>query len=278
MPFGSGEPGEGARLILGIRHDKRCPPDGPDLSRSVTPTMGKEDRRLAVILAGGLGTRLRPYTVVLPKPLMPVGESPILEIIIQQLKLHRFDEIVLAVNHQADILKAYFGNGERLGVSISYSLENTPLGTMGPLRLIDDLPDNFIIMNGDILCDLNYGSFFEGHIKRGSVFSISAATRTHTIDYGVLECDPESNLSGFREKPTSNFLVSMGVYCANRAILSEIPPNTQYGFDKLMLNLLSKDRKVHVARHEGYWLDIGRPDDYHRAVDEWPALKAKLGL
>ena len=127
----------------------------------------------AIILAGGKGTRLRPYTVVLPKPLMPISEYPILEIIVRQLVKNRFNEITLAVNHQADIIKAYFGNGSKWDIDINYSLEKIPLSTMGPLRLIEDLPENFLVMNGDILTDLNFSELFEYHLKRKNMFTIS---------------------------------------------------------------------------------------------------------
>ena len=117
----------------------------------------------AIILAGGKGTRLKPYTVVLPKPLMPIGEYPILEVVIRQLIQHKFDHVTLAVNHQAELIKAFFGDGTKWNIKIDYSMETTPLSTMGPLKLIKDLPDNFLVMNGDILSDLNYSSFLDFH-------------------------------------------------------------------------------------------------------------------
>jgi NDP-sugar pyrophosphorylase family protein len=232
--------------------------------------------RTAIVLAGGLGSRLRPYTVVLPKPLMPIGEMPILEVILRQLKLHDFSQVILAVNHQADILKAYFGDGTRFGIDISYSLETKPLGTMGPLRHIEHLPEDFIVMNGDILCDLNFSDFFLTHENNNRLFTISAAERTHTVDYGVLERNSSGNLAGFREKPQTSYLVSMGVYCVNRAILDWIPQDKNFGFDQLMLSLLASEKSVVVEPHQGYWLDIGRPDDYHQAIAEWPQVKSRL--
>jgi NDP-sugar pyrophosphorylase family protein len=207
---------------------------------------------------------------------MPIGEMPILEVILRQLKLHDFSRVVLAVNHQADILKAYFGDGARFGLDISYSLETKALGTMGPLRLIRHLPEDFIVMNGDILCDLNFTDFFLVHEKNGQLFTISAAERNQTVDYGVLERDGDARLIGFREKPQTSYLVSMGVYCVNRAILDWIPPDEVFGFDQLMLSLLAAEKPVSVRHHQGYWLDIGRPDDYHQAIAEWPQIKGRL--
>lgn len=234
--------------------------------------------RTAVVLAGGLGSRLRPYTVVLPKPLMPIGEMPILEVILRQLKAAGIERVVLAVNYQANIIKAFFENGERLGLDISYSLETEPLGTMGPLKLIDNLPEDFIVMNGDVLCDLDFSAFVKKHQADRAIFSISAAQRRQVVDYGVLERSNQGTLSGFTEKPTTNYLVSMGIYCLNRRILGWIPEKQNFGFDHLMHALLKANENVFVEPHDGYWLDIGRPDDYHQAVEDWPNLKQRLGI
>ncbi len=232
----------------------------------------------AVVLAGGLGSRLRPYTVVLPKPLMPIGDMPILEVILRQLKSAGFSRIVLAVNHQASLIKAFFETGERLGLVIEYSLEGQPLGTMGPLHLIPDLPEDFIVMNGDILCDLDFGTFFLRHKQRGGVFSVAAAAREQMVDYGVLECGADGTLVGFHEKPKTHYLVSMGVYCVNRRALGWIPGGQNFGFDTLMHALMRDGEKVFVEPHRSYWLDIGRPDDYHQAINDWPTIKSSLGL
>lgn len=223
--------------------------------------------RRAVILAGGKGTRLRPYTVVLPKPLMPIGEYPILEVIIRQLVQAGFDHITLAVNHQAEIIKAFFQNGERWGIRIDYSLEDQPLGTMGPLRLIQDLPEHFLVMNGDILTDLDYTEFHDNHVGEDRIFTISSMRREHKIDYGVLDTDAEGLLSGFREKPGVVYEVSMGVYMVSASALQRIPVGRPYGFDNLMLDLLEARSPATVRTFSGYWLDIGRPEDYVAAID-----------
>lgn len=230
--------------------------------------------RHAVILAGGKGTRLRPYTVVLPKPLMPIGDFPILEVIIRQLSYYGFDHITLAVNHQADIIKAFFGNGEKWNVFIDYSLENEPLGTMGPLTLISDLPDNFLVMNGDILTDLNFMSFHDNHIFNDRLFTICSKAREHRIDYGVLDCGPSNELIGFREKPHIMCDVSMGIYMVNSRILKRIPVANFYGFDNLMIDCLESSTPIHVEPFHGYWLDIGRPDDYVQAIEEFESKKS----
>jgi len=219
----------------------------------------------AIILAGGKGTRLKPYTVSLPKPLVPVGEIPILEIIIRQLVKYGFDHITITINHMADIIKAFFGDGSKWDVKIDYSLEDKPLSTMGPLKLINDLPDNFLIMNGDVLTDLNFKDFYNWHVDKNNIYTISSYIRTHKNDYGVLEVDGSGKLSGFHEKPITRFNVSMGVYMANKGILEFIPENEPFGFDDLMLVLIDKKKNATVKPHNGYWLDVGRPDDYAKA-------------
>ncbi len=230
----------------------------------------------AVILAGGKGTRLRPYTVVLPKPLMPIGEFPILEVILRQLVRHGFDHVTMAVNHQAEIIRAFFQNGERWGIKIDYSLEDKPLSTMAPLRLINDLPENFLVMNGDILTDLSYSSLFDEHVGQGNIFTISSHVREQMIDYGVLEVDACGRLSGFIEKPKTKYMVSMGVYVASRRILDFIPEGQSYGFDNLMLDLIAVKQSASVREFAGYWLDIGRPDDYMQAIEEFDQMKSRF--
>jgi NDP-sugar pyrophosphorylase family protein len=229
----------------------------------------------AIILAGGKGTRLRPYTVVLPKPLMPIGEFPILEVIVKQLAAAGFTRITLAVNHQAEIIKAFFMDGSKWGIPIDYSLEDKPLGTMGPLRLIKDLPDNFLVMNGDILTDLDYADFHDAHVRHGEVFTISSYVREQLVDYGVLETT-EGRLSGLREKPRMNYEVSMGVYMMSRQALDFIPSGSAYGFDNLMHDLVAARKNVTVRKFAGYWLDIGRPDDYAQAIDEFESMRKRF--
>ena len=221
----------------------------------------------AVVLAGGRGSRLRPYTVVLPKPLMPIGDYPILEVIIRQLASAAFDRITLAVNHQAEIVKAFFQDGGKWGVEIDYSLESQPLSTIAPLKLIEDLPDNFLLLNGDVLTDLDFAAFYETHVRLERLFTISAARRRNVIDYGVLTVNDEGRLAGFLEKPAHEYLVSMGVYAMSRRILERVPAGRKYGFDDLMNDMLASGAPVHVEPYAGEWLDIGRPDDYAQAIE-----------
>lgn len=234
--------------------------------------MGKR----AVILAGGLGTRLKPYTISLPKPLVPIGDQPIMEIIIEQLVSCQFDHITLAVNHQSDIIKAYFQEGSKYGILIDYTLETKPLGTMGPLSNIKDLPDNFLVMNGDVLTDLSFSNFYEQHISESSFFSISSYVREQLVDFGVLETNEMNELTSIREKPKMQFEVSMGIYMLNRKVLDYIPKNEFYNFDILMAKLISESLMPKAIKHNGYWLDIGRPADYEMANEDiLKILKAK---
>ncbi|MBM3725396.1 MAG: nucleotidyltransferase family protein [Acidobacteria bacterium] len=230
----------------------------------------------SVILVGGKGMRLRPYTTVLPKPLMPIGDYPILEVVVRQLAYHGFDHISLAVNHQANIIRAFFGDGSRWNIRIDHSLEEVPLSTVGPLRLFNDLPENFLLMNGDVLTDLDFGRLLDEHAQRGGIYTIAAARREHLVDYGVLHADGSGALTGFEEKPKLNYLVSMGVYAVNRRVLELIPPGRKYGFDNLMIDLLARDERVHVEPHTGYWMDIGRADDYAQAIEDFDRMKSRL--
>lgn len=221
----------------------------------------------AIILAGGKGTRLRPYTVVLPKPLMPIGDYPILEIIVRQLVHHGFDHITMTVNHQADLIKAFFGDGSKWNIKIDYSLEDKPLSTMGPLSLIDDLPENFLVMNGDILTDLDFGSFYNFSSSANHLFTVSSYVREQINLYGILETDENRVLVDFKEKPTHLFEVSMGIYMLNKKVLEVIPYNESYGFDQLMLDLIKRGTPATVKKFDGFWLDIGRQDDYMEAIE-----------
>lgn len=233
----------------------------------------------AIILAGGKGTRLRPYTTLIPKPLVPLGgKYSILEIIIMQLRKFGFTQITLAVNHLSHLISAYFGNGERFGVKIDYSLEEGELSTIGPLTLIDDLPENFLVMNGDILCDLNYKEFYDAHLRSSSQISVSAYRRQVEIDFGVLHFDAAGRLTEFYEKPRYDFNVSMGIYCMKRSVIEHLPRGERYGFDHLMIDGIKGKQDITIRNFSGYWLDIGRPDDYEYADENFEELLAKLGL
>lgn len=222
----------------------------------------------AIILAGGKGTRLRPYTMTLPKPLVPLGDKPILELIIEQLKAHGFTQVTITVNHMAEIIKAFFGDGSKWGVKIDYTMESKALSTMGPLTLVEDLPEDFLVMNGDVLTDLNFTEFYENHVSNNSIFTIASHRRSEKIDYGLLHHDENNKLTKFEEKPHYDFLVSMGVYMVSKRVMEYIPEDTFFGFDHLMYKLLEVNKPATVYEFGGFWLDIGRPSDYELATEK----------
>jgi NDP-sugar pyrophosphorylase family protein len=229
-----------------------------------------------IILAGGEGKRLNPYTIVLPKPLMPVGNLPILEIIIKQLKKYQLKDITLAVGYLGNLIQTFFGDGKKFGVKIKYSFEESPLGTMGPLSLIPGLDKTFMVMNGDLLTTLDYSKLARYHLSRKTKATIAIQKREIETDYGVLEYDKNYELTKYREKPRLPYQVSMGIYIFEPEILSFIPRNKKFDFPELMNLLLKKGEKVSVYPSSDFWLDIGRHEDYRRALEEFEKIKARL--
>lgn len=230
----------------------------------------------AVILAGGKGARLRPYTMILPKPLMPIGEMPILEVVLRQLRAVGFREATIAVGYLAELLKAVFGDGEKLRLKIKYSLEDKPLGTVGPLRIITDLPETFLVMNGDVLTNLDYRALVDFHKKQGSIVTIATYKREVHVGFGVLEVDEEGFLSRYTEKPTLNYTVSMGIYVVKRDALKYVPEGKHFDLPDLVQTLIKRGERVASYPFNGYWLDIGRPDDYAMAVEEFDQKRKEL--
>lgn len=234
----------------------------------------------AVILAGGRGVRLRPYTTAFPKPLVPIGdEYAILEIVLRQLQSAGFTSITIAIGHLGQLIRAYCGDGSQWGLEIRYWDEETPLGTMGPIVAnLDDVPEHFLVMNGDVLTDLDYAGLLEGHIGSGAPITVSTYARTVKIDFGVLQIGGEGDdrIVAFEEKPVESFSVSMGIYAVSRQTLERYTAGEALGFDELVLDLLDTDTLPRVHRFDGYWLDIGRPDDYDTANEEWEQLRPLL--
>ena len=220
----------------------------------------------AVILAGGKGSRLEPFTHVFPKPLMPLGNRPILEIVLKQLARAGIDEAIITVGHQASkFIKMVTAAGE-FDLKITYSEEKTPLGTAGPLKLIKNPGDNFLVMNGDILTDIDFKKFIAFHKKSGRPATIASYQRTLPIDFGVIEAD-KNIVTDYIEKPHIDYLVSMGIYAFTGDIIKYIPAGRKFDFPDLVKKLLKKGLAPAVYRHTGEWLDIGRPDDYRRAAE-----------
>ncbi|SFR33721.1 nucleotidyltransferase family protein [Litoreibacter janthinus] len=228
----------------------------------------------AIVLAGGEGKRLRPYTHVLPKPLMPVGGRPILEIIVGQLKAAGFDDLTFAVGYLASIIQTYFHDGSRFGVKIGYSMEEKKLGTAGPLGLIKDRPtDPFLVMNGDILTNIDYAAFMEAHKASGALATLAVFPKAVPISLGVLELDDADNITGYIEKPTLHYPVSTGMYCFNPRIFDFIPENEYLDLPDLVLKLIAAGETVRGFNFDDQWLDIGRPSDYEAAEELFAKVK-----
>jgi len=230
----------------------------------------------AIVLAGGKGTRLRPYTIVFPKPLMPIGDYPILEVIIRQLKSCGFDDIVMAVGHLKHLMQSFFDDGKRWDVKISYSVEEKPLGTAGPLQLVRNCQDDFLVLNGDVLTNLSFDEFFQYHKDNDAICTIASYNKPVKIDLGILKVNEKNELFDYIEKPTLHYKVSMGVYAFKKEVLDYIPANEYFDFPDLIKKLLANDKKVLQYPFDGYWLDIGRPEDYEVAIEEFEKHKSEF--
>jgi NDP-sugar pyrophosphorylase family protein len=232
----------------------------------------------AVILAGGKGRRLRPYTTVLPKPLMPLGDMPIIEVVLRQLAASGFDQVTVAVGYLAELLMAYCGDGSKFGLKLRYSREEEPLGTAGPLALIDGLRhgDAFLVMNGDVLTSLDLRSLVQQHRASGAVATIATHQRQQQINYGIIESDEESRVTAYIEKPVHRYQVSMGIYVLEPTVLDWIPRGRYLDLPDLVRQLMAAGQPVMAYPFDGYWLDIGRHDDYEQAVEEFEAMRPQL--
>ncbi len=230
----------------------------------------------AIVLAGGRGTRLAPYTKVLPKPLMPIGDMPILEILLRQMKRAGIDDVVLTVGHLAGLLQAFFKDGKEFGVNICYSYEDRPLGTAGPLSLISGLEDTFLVTNGDVLTTLNLKDLIEYHQKSQAIATIATHKRSVHVDLGVIQFNGGHEIIGYIEKPTYDFRVSMGIYIFEPRVLEYIEFNQYLDFPDLVLRLLAAGERVIGYPFEGYWQDLGRADDYEQAVREFASLRSEI--
>ena len=230
----------------------------------------------AVILAGGHGTRLRPYTTVLPKPLMPIGEMPILEIVLRQLRRAGFERVTLAVSYLAELIEAYCGDGARFGLAIDYSRETESLSTAGPLKLVSDLQDTFLVMNGDVLTTLDYAALIRHHKGSGAAATIAMHRRSIPIDFGVVETGPNGDLERYIEKPEIHYQVSMGINVLEPRALELIRPGEALGMPDLMLRLKGAGQRVGTFEAPCLWLDIGRVDDYERALDTFESRRSEF--
>jgi NDP-sugar pyrophosphorylase family protein len=229
-----------------------------------------------LIQAGGQGTRLRPYTTVLPKPLMPIGDMPIIEIVLRQLRSAGLQDVYISVGHLGHLLQAVLGDGKRFDMDIKYVTEDRPLGTIGPLRRLPRPTGPVLVMNGDLLTDLRYQSLIDGHAASDADLTIGVYHCSVPVSLGVLDIDDADAVTGFREKPTLKYWASTGVYVLGPAVWDLIPPDVYFGFDVLMDRVLGGDLTARVHRIDGLWLDIGRPEDYERAAEVFEQFRERL--
>lgn len=230
----------------------------------------------AVVLAGGKGTRMAPYTHILPKPLLPIDDMPILEVLIRQMKRCGIKDVILTVGHLAYLLESYFKDGSHYGVNISYSKEEEPLGTAGPLSLLEGLDETFLVMNGDVLTTLNFKNLVDYHRDRGGIATIATYQRKVNIDLGVVHIDGGDLIENYTEKPTMDFNVSMGIYVFEPAVLAFIPRGEYLDFPDLVLKLIKAGEKVISYAFEGYWQDLGRHEDYQEAWKDFKHMKGEI--
>jgi NDP-sugar pyrophosphorylase family protein len=219
----------------------------------------------AVILAGGKGTRLAPYTRIIPKPLMPIGDKPILEIMLRQMKRAGIRQVTLTVGYLGDLLRLFFLDGKRLGLKIDYVQEEKPLGTSGPLANVKGLTTTFLVTNGDVLTDMDFAELIAYHREQGAIATIATHKRKVSINLGVVESDKDNVVIDYLEKPDFNYLVSMGVYVFEPRVLKYIPRDEYLDFPDLVRKLIEAGEKISSYPYKGYWEDLGRPDDYERA-------------
>ncbi len=230
----------------------------------------------AVVLAGGKGTRLAPFTRIIPKPMMPVGDKAILEILLIQMRRAGITDVVLTVGHLAGLMRAFFQDGSHLGVRVSYSYEETPLGTAGPLAFIDGLDETFLVTNGDVLTTLDIRNLIEFHRKQGGVATIATHQRKVNIDLGVIHADKDFRIDSYTEKPTLNYLVSMGMYVFEPEALAHIKRGEYLDFPDLVKMMIASGQKVVAFPFDGYWQDLGRPDDYEQASIDFDSMRSKF--
>ena len=230
----------------------------------------------AIILAGGKGTRLRPLTLNLPKPLVPIGDMPILEIVVRQLVAAGFSHVTISTGYLAELIEAHFDDGSKWGLSINYVHEDVPLSTAGPLKLVDDLPEDVLVMNGDVLTDIDYAALVREHVEAGGAATVATTRREAPIDFGVVEAGADGWLENWREKPTYSFEVSMGVYVISREAVELIGDGEVLGMPDLLLRIVEHGGRVLCRRCDCYWLDIGRASDYETAQDDFAANRDRL--
>ncbi|MBR0681572.1 nucleotidyltransferase family protein [Roseomonas eburnea] len=223
----------------------------------------------AIVMAGGKGTRLLPYTAVMPKPLMPIGDAPVLERLLRQLGRAGLRRICLAVLHHRQLIQAYFGDGRSLGLEISYAIEDHPLGTCGPVsQVIDAMEPDFLLLNADLFTDLGFAALLASHREKSADATVALQRRLVTQEFGVADVDEQGRITALREKPTAEHHLVMGVYALRReAIRPWLRPGQRLDMPELLDRMLLAGLKVDGFARDCVWLDIGRPEDYARAQE-----------
>jgi NDP-sugar pyrophosphorylase family protein len=230
----------------------------------------------AIVLAGGKGARLAPYTKILPKPLMPIDDMPILEVLLRQMKAAGVEDVVLTVGHLSELLKAFFQDGRQWGLNIQYSYEEKPLGTAGPLALVNGLDETFLVTNGDVLTTLDLRELVCFHRQEKAIATIASHKRQIHIDLGVLHRNANCEVTGYTEKPDIDYIVSMGIYVFEPRVLGYIPRNEYLDFPNLVLKMLAAGERVVSYAFDGYWKDLGRADDYEQAAEDFNRMRSEF--
>ena len=225
---------------------------------------------MAVLLAGGLGLRLRPYTMNIPKPLLPLGDVATIEVVVRQLADQGFDRVVVTLGHLPQLIMSFLGDGERFGLSIEYEVESSPLGTAGSLRLVKDPDESFVVMNGDLLTTVNFGELLSDHSHAARAATIMLTPRQVHVDYGVVHVTDDNRLERYEEKPTLRYLVSTGIYALHRAAITHVPTG-RFDMPDMMTSLNTAGEHVGCQVTDKYWQDIGRFDDYQQASADFVA-------
>jgi NDP-mannose synthase len=230
----------------------------------------------AVILAGGKGTRLAPYTRIIPKPMLPIGDKAILEILLCQMRRAGITEVIITVGHLAGLMRAFFQDGAHLGLNIRYSYEDHPLGTAGPIALVENLNESFLVANGDVLTTLDIASLMAHHRHHGAAVTVATHCRSVHIDLGVIETDSDGRVRGYIEKPTIDYQVSMGINVFEPQVLTYIPHGERLDIPDLILKMVAAGEKVCAYPFDGYWQDLGRPDDYEQANADFDSMREQF--
>ena len=242
--------------------------------------MFKESNRQAIVLAGGKGTRLLPYTIVIPKPMLPIGEIPIIEIISRQLKFHNFNKVTVSLGYHADMIRLFLAEKkEDPGLpSFEFFFESTPLGTSGPVKGISPKEENFLVINGDILSTINLDALYTKHCESGAALTIAVRQTSYQLPLGSIEVDEENNVTEFREKPTFTLLDNIGAYVYNRKVLNYMKVDEKIDVNVLTEKLLNNNEKVTIFRSDGpyFWIDIGTHADYERANKEFAQIAHEM--